>query len=58
MFPGVEDVHALGGIGVMGLLDTSCLLSWFSHLEHDFLMVEPMPGVLWLVYHLSVDLCD
>lgn len=58
MFPGAEDVHALGGIGVMGLLDTSCLLYWFSHLEHDFLMVEPMPGALWLVCHLSVDLCD
>lgn len=36
MFPGVEDVHALGGIGAMGLLDMSCLLYRFGHLEHDF----------------------
>lgn len=36
MFPGVEDVHALGGIGAMELLDMSCLLHWFGHLEHDF----------------------
>lgn len=35
MFPGVEDVNGLGEIGARDLLDTSHLVHWPSHSEHD-----------------------